>query len=56
MLQKLPKAPFMHFDISQSSRKLPVAAGAIDTNRSRPPEHLIRPAGDQVTFGYIARV
>jgi hypothetical protein len=46
----------MHFDISQSSRKLAAAAGAVDTDRSCLLKHLTRLAGDLATFDYIARV
>jgi hypothetical protein len=35
-LQKLPKAFWMHFDITQSKRKFSAAAGAVETDRHGP--------------------
>ena len=55
-LQKLPKAFWMHFDIAQSKRKFAVAAGAVDTDRYGPLEHLARLAGDQAKLAQIARI
>jgi hypothetical protein len=46
----------MHFDISQSSRKLAAAAGAVETDRCCALKHLTRPGGDQATLDYMARV
>jgi hypothetical protein len=56
MAAEAAESPFMYFDISQSSRKLAAAAGAVDTDRYCPLKHLARLAGDQATFDYIARV
>jgi hypothetical protein len=55
-LQKLPKGSSMHFDIAQSKRKFAVAAGAVDTDRYGPLEHLARLAGDQAKLAQIARI
>jgi hypothetical protein len=44
------ESPLMHFDISQSSRKLAAAAGAVDRDRS------CSDAARQATFDHIAHV
>lgn len=43
-----PKASWEHFDITQSKRALAVAAGAIETDKYGPVEHLAR---IQITSG-----
>ena len=55
-LQKPPKAFWMHFDIAQSKRKFAVAAGAVETDRYGPLDHLARLARDQANLAQIARI
>lgn len=43
--QEPPKASWLHFDIAASKRKLAVAAGAVETDKFGPLEHVYRLRG-----------
>lgn len=47
-------ASWVHFDIVQAKRALAVAAGAIETDRYGPVEHIARLKGDQARLDTIA--
>lgn len=47
-------ASWEHFDITQSKRALAVAAGAIQTDRYGPSEHVARLRGNQAMLDNIA--
>ena len=49
-------ASWEHFDIVQTKRALAVAAGAIETDKYGPIEHVARLAGDQEGLDRIARL
>lgn len=53
-LQQPPKASWVHFDIAQSKRALAIAAGAIETDKYGPSEHVARLKGNQKMLDAIA--
>lgn len=55
-LQQPPKASWVHFDIALSKRVLAVKAGAIETDRYGPTEHVARLNGDQAMMERVARL
>ena len=54
--QRPPKASWEHFDICLSKKAHAIAAGAIETDRFGPLEHVARRAGDQAKLDQIARL
>lgn len=54
--QRPPKASWEHFDITQTKRALAVHAGAIETDRYGPAEHVAKLRGDQTMLDRIARL
>ncbi|WP_353641360.1 DUF4031 domain-containing protein [Mesorhizobium sp. WSM2239] len=53
-LQQPPKASWVHFDIAQSKRALAVEAGAIETDKYGPSEHVAKLRGNQKILDQIA--
>lgn len=53
-LQQPPKASWVHFDITQSKRALAVAAGAIETDKYGPSEHVAKLRGNRSLLDAIA--
>lgn len=49
-------ASWEHFDITQSKRALAVAAGAVETDRYGPVEHVARLSGNTKRLGQIATI
>ena len=54
-LQEPPKASWVHVDITQSKRRLAVQAGAIQTDKFGPVEHLAKRRGDNATLARVER-
>jgi hypothetical protein len=54
-LQKPPRASWEHFDICQTKRALAIAAGAIETDKYGPLEHVAHLEGNQAKLDLIAR-
>jgi len=55
-IQEPPKASWVHFDITQSKKKLALKAGAILTDRYGPIEHVARLKGDEKKLATIAQL
>jgi hypothetical protein len=53
-LQQPPKASWVHFDVAQSKRALAVEAGAIETDKYGPSEHVAKLRGNQKMLDTIA--
>lgn len=51
----LQRTTWVHFDISKSKRALAVAAGAVETDRYGPAEHVARLAGDAERLERVRR-
>ena len=55
-VQRPPKASWLHFDIAKGKRALAVKAGAIETDRYGPAEHVARLRGDNERLAQIERL
>lgn len=55
-LQQPPKASWVHFDISLGKKALALKAGAVETDRYGPSEHVARLRGDHAKLEAIAKI